>query len=459
MRGTSRFSAAIVCALAAILLLASVAYGAPVKKLYEVDITAANPPVTTGQAETFDVVIQNKTATQSLGSCNLTLPASVTGISATAPVPAPGTATVVGSVIQLRDMSIAPMSSKSFTFTATSPDPGTYTATVECRQANNYSPSTTSNVFTLDKDNSTLSWTAVAPLPNIDLAIATTEETPDPVIGGNTVKYVVTVTNTSATNSANITVTDSVTGAGSLSSITGDAGWSCGGSGNSRTCNRTLGASQSSALDVRVLANTVSSPTSVTNAASVAHVSGANDPNAANNSTSATTTVNPGSTSGTGFIDNQTGGVVISEPFATPTNKHTIRVEFPPQEGGAVGGFIYNVFQVNETCALLPCTFGWHIDDIPAPYDNPVTEGVRVTITCDATVCTGTGTAVTMFERDETGSQQIILGCNIAGIVDPAPCVEDTVRLVGGEDQGDLRITMLFLAGDPKVAGLCVGSC
>lgn len=457
MRGTSRFSIGVVCALAATLLIASVAYGAPVKKLYEVDITAANPPVTTGQAETFDVVIKNKTATQSLGACNLTLPASVTGIGATNPEV--GSATVVGNVIQLRNLSTPAMGSRSFTFTATSPDPGTYTATVECRQANNYSPANTSNAFTLDAANSTLSWTAVAPLPDVDLAIATTEETPDPVIGGNTVKYVVTVTNNSATNSASITVTDSVSGAGSLSSITGDAGWSCGGSGNARTCNRTLGASQSSALDVRVLANVVSSPTTVTNAATVAHVSGANDPNAANNSTSETTTVNPGSSSGTGFIDNQTGGVVISEPFATPSNKHIVSVAFPPQEGGAVGGFIYNVFQVNETCALLPCTFGWHIDDIPAPYDNPVTEEVRVTITCDATVCTGTGTAVTMFERDETGSQRIILGCNFLGIVDPAPCVESTQRLVGGQNQGDLRVTMLFLAGDPRVAGLCVGSC
>ena len=210
---------------------------------------------------------------------------------------------------------------------------------------------------------------------------------------------------------------------------------------------------------MRVLANQVSSQQSMANSASVSQSGEANDNVPGNNTTLATTTVYPGSSSGTGFIDNQTGGTVISEPFANPSNGHTMKVAFPPQEGGAVGGFIYNVFQVNETCTLLPCTFGWHIDDIPAPYDNPVTEEVRVTITCDATVCTGTGTAVTMFVRDESGSQEIILGCNFLGIVDPAPCVEKTERLIGGQDQGDLRVTMLFLAGDPKVAGLCVGSC
>ena len=35
----------------------------------------------------------------------------------------------------------------------------------------------------------------------------------------------------------------------------------------------------------------------------------------------------------------------------------------------------------------------------------------------------------------------------------------DRVRLTGGEDQGDLRITNLFLGGDPRIAGVCVGTC
>lgn len=458
MKRTS-LTAAVVAALAMCLTIASVAYGAPIKKLYQVNITPAFAPVTAGQDETFNLAIKNKSVTQTLGSCNVTLPPAVTLVSATDPSPAPGNTTVAGNVIQIRNLSAAPMATKSLTFTASSSQ-GTHTATVECRQANNYAPSTTSNAFTLDAASSTLSWTAFAPVPDADLSIATTEETPDPVIGGNTVKYILTVTNNGPNPSgATVAVTDTVSGAGNMTSITG-AGWTCSTSGNTRTCTHgqlTIGGTAT--LDVRVLANVVSSPSSMTNSATVSQSNDKNDNVPGNNGTAATTTINVGNNSGSGYIDNVTGGVVMSEPYATSANKSVILVAVPGQEGATAGGYIYNVAKTEETCGLLPCNFAWFIDDILPAYDNPATEGVRVTFKCDVTVCPGFGTAVTMLVRDETGNQKVALGCSFVGFVDPNPCVESSQRLTGGEDQGDLRVTMLFLAGDPKVAGLCVGAC
>ena len=129
----------------------------------------------------------------------------------------------------------------------------------------------------------------------------------------------------------------------------------------------------------------------------------------------------PGGTNGSGFISNVSGGTVMTEPAATAFNRFVGSVTFPGQEGAAGGGFLYSMHKDTDTCGLLPCNFAMFIDVIPAAYDNPQTEGVRVVLKCDATVCPGTSTAIQMFVRDETGQQKLVLGCMIAGIVDPAP--------------------------------------
>jgi hypothetical protein len=202
----------------------------------------------------------------------------------------------------------------------------------------------------------------------------------------------------------------------------------------------------------------VSSQTTLTNTATVSQSAQANDPVSANNTTAKTTIVKPGGSNGSGFISNVTGGTVMTEPFATPLNRFVGSVTFPGQEGATGGGFVYSMHQDTDTCALLPCNFAMFIDDILSAYDNPATEGVRVVLKCDATVCPGFSTNIQMFVRDETGNQKFVFGCVIAGIVDPSPCVENVTRLSGpGPNMGDLQVTMLFLAGDPKIAGVQIG--
>jgi hypothetical protein len=459
MRG-SRLSAGIVASVAITLLLSSVAHAAALKKLYTANISPANPPVTAGQSEVFNMTITNQATSQQLGSCNVTLPSTVTGISATNP--STGTATVVGQVIQLRNLSIPPMglpnNSRSFTFTATSPAAGSYAATIDCRQANNYSPDQPSNKFTLDAANSNLAWTAVSPIPNADLQVVTSSVMPSGSIdGGNTQQYILRVTNNGPAGSgATVTFTDSVSSLGSITYINGGTDWTtCGGSGQTANCTRNaLEVGQSATVEVRVLVSSVSSPGQLTNTASVSQSAQSNDPTPANNSSVTTTTVNPGSSSGSGYIDNVTGGSVMTEPFATPLNRFVALVTFPGLEGATAGGYVYSMNQTTETCPLLPCNFALYIDPIGVAYDNPATEGVRLKIKCDVSVCPGSSTAIQIFVRDESGNQKVMFNCFIAGIVDPNPCVDSVERLTGGQDQGDLAVSMLFLAGDPKVAGI-----
>ena len=463
MRRSTSLTLVVVLALALTMVFASMAFGA--NKPYTATIASFTPPVTAGQSEVFTFTIQNKTLTQSLGSCNLTMNGSLTGLSVVAGSgPSTGTVTLVGSIFQMRNLSTPPMGTRSFRFNATVPAPGSYLSAVECRQSNAFNPSNPSNQFTLTQP-SNLTITAS---PQADLAVATTAVTPQPVIGGNTVSHTITLTNNGPAGSGRtVTLSDSVSGSGSISSIFGPAGWTCGGSGASASCSRTVASgsamapAESAAFEVRVLASAVSSSSSFTNTASVSQSAESVDPTPGNNTSAVATTVNPGSSSGSGFVSNVSGGCVITEAIATAINGFVGSVCFPGQEGATGGGFIYSLEQIfGETCALLPCTIAMRIDDILAAYDNPLTEAVEVEFVCDATRCSGTGENITMFERDETGNQSIILPCNILGIADPAPCVNDIERIqIPGPSFNDLRISMLFLAGDPRVAGLCFGSC
>src|SRR5215475_12329846 len=87
-------------ALLAICCLAAPAAAQP--KPYTVVIS---PGTVAGNShQSFTATFTNKSAQQTLGSANLTVPAGFTNVSASVPA---GTATVFGGVVQLRDIAIA----------------------------------------------------------------------------------------------------------------------------------------------------------------------------------------------------------------------------------------------------------------------------------------------------------------------------------------------------------------
>ena len=91
-------------------LLVPRAFADTTSKPYAVDVTAHI--VSAGSTQTFVATLTNETGTQQLGSANLTVPAGFTIVSTGTPTPA-GTATVVGNVVQLRDLATPAGSSAS----------------------------------------------------------------------------------------------------------------------------------------------------------------------------------------------------------------------------------------------------------------------------------------------------------------------------------------------------------
>lgn len=489
MRGR-RARLAGVASLALVLAIASAAYGAPIKKQFTIAV-GTDGNVTIGQIETFTITITNKAATQQLGSCNITLPdtpvspARLTGVAITSQ-PAPGTVQLVNNVFQARNLGTPPMLSRSFTFSATAPLAGTYKlGLIECRQANNYAPSTPSNAFTIDAANSVLSFIASPPpIPSRDLSavfggvvgsITYADDTPDPGTVNNRILYTVTVTNNSGTLSAS--------GVSLLSNLSGTAGaafseipaqglgsgtgWTCTGSATSRTCSLagTLAPGASSVIQAWV--STPSSPGSITNAVSV---SGAEpDSNGTNNSASETTTINninPADCGGnpscvTSFIITcAPGGNVVSSGSTTNLTRWLVGTATFPQTDDCEG-LQYSMNAVKEadismSCPvnniLVKCDFEYFMQDIPAGFDANTPVTLRLVCNNDISHCAATpiGTFVLVKRNATTGEITIIPRCGSLGA--GALCYE--VELDGS---GNLVFIVHGLtAGDPYVAGKCI---
>jgi uncharacterized repeat protein (TIGR01451 family) len=129
-----------------------------------------------------------------------------------------------------------------------------------------------------------------------DLSVSKTDS-PDPVIRGQNITYTVIVTNNGPSSAINVSISDAVPSATKFVSNSGAAGWSCtnpptkGTRTGTITCTKSALASSASAtftIVVEVNPGTKES-TIITNTATVS--SSTSDPNAGNNSATATTTV------------------------------------------------------------------------------------------------------------------------------------------------------------------------
>lgn len=493
MRGAAmktRRSVGIVGGVGLVLLLASVAYGAPMKKQFTVNITPNNPPVTAGVSESFTMTIANKAGTQQLGSCNITIHSSLTGLSASNPPL--GTATVVaGNIIQLRNLAVPPMGSTSFTFQATAPAPGDYlNSPHECRQSNNFSPDQPSNRFSLDSANSNLTITAVAPpVPSRDLAAsfggqvgptAYPPDSPDPgttsnADASNRVLYTITVTNNSGSLSvSNVTLTSSLTGpAGTAFSevpaqgLGSGVGWSCpGGTATQESCqlSGSLSPGASTVIQAWVQTSTTAGP--IVNSVSVS--ASEPDDNTANNSAVESTTVNapdPANCGGdpscvTSFIITcAQGGNTVSSGSTTNLTRWLVGTATFPQVG-ACDGLEYSMRGIKEadisnSCpvenVLVKCDFEYFMQVIPDPFDDAHPVTLELVCNNDPSHCavTLTGTFV-LVKRNEQGQITVIPECGSFGA--GSLCYDVSV-----DAQGNIRFTVHGLtAGDPYVAGKCI---
>jgi uncharacterized protein (TIGR03437 family) len=125
-------------------------------------------------------------------------------------------------------------------------------------------------------------------LTSADLSI-TKSDSPDPVVIGSNVTYMITVTNDGAANAQSVVVTDNLPGSVSFVSCAANNGGVCGGSDNNRTITFSALASGSSATITLVATASGSAGSTISNTATVS--SSTPDANSGNNSASATTAV------------------------------------------------------------------------------------------------------------------------------------------------------------------------
>ena len=455
---------AIGLALILVLSVSMTANGAVVKKTYTATLSSSPSPAITGQEATYTITVKNTATSQSLGSCNLSKPATG-GFTLSPPLTQPSSGTVAisadGNAVELRNMAALPTQSRTATFRATATTAGTYTWGINCRQANNYSPDTPSNTFST---TSVLTTQVANPPTDADLAVTGNSDNPDPVVGTNIVQYDVTVANLGPNGSGDVTLADSVNNGAVINSASGD-GWTCGGTGGSTSCTHaplTNGETASVTLYVKA----PNADTTITNSAVVSQSGGNfNDPSG-NNSLDQSTTVNKDSTCGTGTISCGTGRIVYNQPSSVTTGSTPTQARFfvgttsfnataasGSQNWSMVAPAVPGNFCPTSLAdvAVTQCTFQMNLDIIPAPYTVPgqVTfVGICHRSKCPKGVING---LIVVFIRDD-GSHEILPQCN-AGDTRKCYTSERTAVI-----NGDLRVIVRNMtAGDPKVGGICVG--
>lgn len=410
--------------------------------------------------------------TQQLGSMNITAPAGFTVLSVTQPTT--GSATVVGNVVQLRNLAIAPKGSASVSIRVTDPAAaGTYTWAALAKQSNNFNG--TNNDFFLDPASSSLT-TTVSPGPSADLSVTSGGDSPDPVTAGNTVLYTLTAAN-SGPSTTTLDLADTLAGGTirQIPAVGSDSGWTCQtSSATQASCTGgSLAPGASKVLKVLVQGpGTAPSSSTSCGAASVigicnsAAVSGSvPDPSSGNdNAYEGTTVVAPGTCTGSGLTSCGTGFILYDRLSRVTTGSVASAAQFtvgtttfPATD--ATGGTLFTMRAPSTPesfCPFngvpVPCLFQMNLDPVPSPYTS--TYPATLTMQCWAGRCLpGNGAGIEIVKAKDDGSTQILGRCGLP--LSGSHCW--TSSRVDNDPNGNLVITINGItAGDPKYAGLCL---
>jgi len=301
-----------------------------------------------------------------------------------------------------------------------------------------------------------------------DLAITQHTDSPDPVVGTNTVQYEIVVKNfgPSSTDMVGLDINQNGFSSGSFHTATlnsGDIvavqgqGWTCsiGESPDYATCDMGALGVGDTAPPVFVWVRAPNFDTVITNTASV-YSNAITDPNPDNDSSSEDTTVvvnnecGPGVVScGTGHIDYGRNSTVSTG--ATPTPGHwLVGTAYFRGTPGASGGQTWSMYApTSSKCIAINCTFAMVLDNIPNPYHR---GDVAITLSCDPSHCKKAlvpGAGLVMIKFDALGLPHLLPRCISLVTV---TCFKATWA------PGYLYVTVKNLsAGDPRLAGLCIG--
>jgi hypothetical protein len=168
------------------------------------------------------------------------------------------------------------------------------------------------------------------------------------------------------------------------------------------------------------------------------------DPNGDNNTATESTEVQPkpaNSDDSTGFIP-KGGGTVTTGNNPTAGDPTDASVTLP---GGGPGGVvsIHEEAPPDNFCGGDDCSGKAVLVQIPDGYENP-NRPPRLVLKYDVTVVRPKGGAKIYIQKGSETPVVVPL-CSQHGVANPSPCVGSRQRL----PNGDLRVTILLLSGDP----------
>lgn len=306
---------------------ATTTVSAPVPTL-SITKTGAPDPVTAGTNLSYTITAGNSGSVPlDTATVSDTLPAGTTFVSLVSPGGWSCTTPAVGSAGAI-NCSITPMpDSSSAVFTLV--------VHVSSGQPAGALPNQATFFSSTGGRETTLTGSTSTQVQISDDVAVTKTDTPDPVTAGSNVVYTIGVTNNGPSDAATVSLSDPLPSGTTFVSLVSPGGWSCTtpavGSTGTVSCSGSIVASATATFSLTVATNIASPATTLTN---VATVTAANDPNGANNSSTAQTTValNPTTTTtiNAPTVTYNANGIVtvtVSAPGAAPTGNVTLIVD------------------------------------------------------------------------------------------------------------------------------------
>ncbi len=268
-----------------------------------------------------------------------------------------------------------------------------------------------------------------------DLSVTKTDS-PDPVVAAGSITYSIAVTNNGPNDASSLTVIDTLPGTLTYQSA-GGSGWSCGNSGQTVTCTRASVANAATAPSISLIAKVTGAVTgTVTNSVTVAASTG--DPDTANNTTTADTTVTTGT------------DLSMSKSVSSPAIGNTITT-FTLQPRN-LGPFAANTVSVSDT---LPVGFS----SISASGTGWNCSLLIQTVTCTrATYSVGAADNITVQATAPASGSFSNTASISSATADPISGNDsDTVNFTLVPDGADLSITKTK-GPDPVAQGAQISS-
>ncbi|CAG0973889.1 hypothetical protein BURK2_01454 [Burkholderiales bacterium] len=248
----------------------------------------APDPVIAGANLSYTITINNEgPANAANAALSDTLPAGTTFVSLTAPPGWSCTTPAVGATgtVSCTNASMA-VGSELFTLVVQ-----VAAAIVNGATISNTATITATTTDSDPSDNTATATTTVATEANLSL---TKTDAPDPVLPGALLTYSITVNNAGPSDAANALLTDVLPAGTTFASLTSPGGWSCVtpavGAGGTVSCSNAAMAPGSAAFTLAVtVSGALAGGSTLSNTATIS--SDTTDPNAGNNSATATTAV------------------------------------------------------------------------------------------------------------------------------------------------------------------------